>query len=310
MRALGLVCGVVLAWLGETAAWAQPVGSPADNQVASCPTILPVAAGERSVIVPTIAPQFAQHTASLPPATAWDGAHSLLRQKLAERDRLQREITELRNSTKTPEQVLVRVKVVEIDRTKLDQAGVDLKLMGDSSVPIDLVPILRGEKNFGFATVANSTLAGVFEMLEKQQFAKMIATPTVVVVSGTPASLHVGGEIPVPPAEQGGAVTSKEYGTRLDVTATTLGDSKVRLAIHPRVAEVDETQGIVVGGQKIPAITLREVDSVCELKLGESFLISGLVQERRTAQPGWAIRKSEAVHEIALVVVATPELVR
>lgn len=310
MRALSFVCGVVCIWFVSNVAVGQSSGSDIGNQVALCPTILPVAAGERSIIVPTIAPQFAQHTAVRPLSTQWDGAHSLLRQKLAERDRLQREIAELRQKTKTPEHVLVRVNVVEIDRTKLIQAGVDLKLMGDSSTPVDLAPLLRGDQGMDFRTVDNSALVGVFEMLEQQQFAKSIATPNVVVMSGVPASLHVGGEIPVPPAEQGGAITAKEYGTRVDVTATTLGDNKVRLAIHPRVADIDNSQGIEVGGQKIPAITLREVDSVCELKLGESFLISGLVQQRSIRKPGWSLQKKDEIHEIALVVVATPELVR
>ncbi len=237
-------------------------------------------------------------------------AKALLTKKLAERDRLQHEIAELQKSTNTPEQVLIRVRMLEIDRTKLVQVGVKLKLMGSSGTPFDLAPTLRGDQVMGFQIIDNSALAGVFEMLEEQQFARTISTPSIVAISGVPASLHVGGEIPVPPAEEGGAVTAKEYGTRLDVTVTTLGDNQVRLAIHPRVAEVDNTQGIVVGGTKIPAITLREVDSACELKLGESFLISGLVQQRHIKKPVCVIHKSEAVHEIALVVVATPEIVR
>lgn len=313
MRALGMVCGVGMWVACATDVSAQLPSRPIDRQIASCPAVFPVLEGERSIVVPTVAPQFAQVTPRLvadAPSSEWNGAKSLLRQKLAERDRLQKEISELRKSTNTPEQVLVRVKVLEIDCTRVSQAGVDLKLMGDAPQPVDLAPILRGEQACGSTTINNSTIVGVFEMLEKQQFAKTLATPNIVTMSGVPASLHVGGEIPVPPAEEGRAVTSKEYGTRLDVMATTLGDNRVRLAIHPRVAEVDNTQGILVGGQRVPAITLREVDSACELAFGESFLVSGLIQQRQVAESSWPMRKTEEFHEVALVVIATPELVR
>ena len=309
MRALSFVCGVVCVWSAATAVEGQSSNVPDGNQVASCPTILPVEAGERSIIVPSVAPQFAQHTA----VRALDGMERGTLPIAAETRRARAAAKRNHGTSPVDQHSRACARASESIGNRSHEAGPGrhrIKIDG-RVVQIDrLAPILRGEQGFGVATVDNTVLSGVFEMLEKQQFAKTIATPNIVTMSGVPASLHVGGEIPVPPAEQGGAITTKEYGTRLNVTATTLGDNRVRLAIHPRVAEVDNTQGIDVGGQRIPAITLREVDSVCELKLGESFLISGLVQQRSIAKPGWSLQKKEEIHEIALVVVATPELVR
>ena len=129
MRALGLVCGVVLAWLGGTILQAQSTRGPAGNQVASCPTVLPAEEGERSIVVPSVAPQFVQHTASVPyvasrttTATA-NKTRSLLNRKIAERDQLQREISELRAATKTPSQISVRVEMLEVNLTKARRAG-------------------------------------------------------------------------------------------------------------------------------------------------------------------------------------------
>jgi Flp pilus assembly secretin CpaC len=313
MRALGWVLGVGL-WIacaGEVVA--QQTSSFNDRQIASCPAIFPILKGERSLVVPTVAPQFAQFTprpvVAAPASEAHGAAKSLLQRKLKERDRLQREIAELRTTTKTPEQVLVRVKVLEIDRTKLAQAGLDLKVLGNSDKPIDLAPILYGEEKLGLATIDNSALTGVFEMLEKQNFAKILASPSLVTISGVPASLNAGGELLLP-AGQGGAVMTKEFGTRLDVTATTLGDDKVRLEIRPRVATVNKTQGVVVAGQSIPAISLREIDTACEIAIGKSFLLSGLVEERLETRRVSPTETKEEIHEVALVVVATPELVR
>jgi Flp pilus assembly secretin CpaC len=312
MRALGWVLGVGL-WIacaGEVVA--QQTSNFNERQIASCPAIFPILKGERSVVVPTVAPQFAQYAPrplTAAPSSEWNGGKSLLSQKLAERDRLQREIAELREATKTPEQVLVRVKVLEIDRTGLTQAGLDVKVLGDSANPVDLTPILRGERGFELTTIDNSALTGVFEKLEKQQFAKILASPNLVTISGVPASLNAGGELFLP-IGQAGAVAAKEYGTRLDVTATTLGDDKVRVEIRPRVAKVDETRGIVVDGQRIPVVSVREVNTACEVTLGESFLLSGLVEKRLETRRVSTTETKEEVREIALIVVATPELVR
>jgi pilus assembly protein CpaC len=253
------------------------------------------------------------------PATGRPEQVALLQQKLAVRDRLQREITKLQTATETPENVLVQVTILEINRTKIRQTGLELSLLGESKTSVDITPLLRGYEPIaasaskahpGFATIDNASLVGVFDMLEKQQFAKTIAAPSIVTTSGQSASIKIGGEIPVPPAEQGGAATAKEYGTQLDVTATTLGDNKVRLAVHPRVCEIDATRGIKVRGQTVPAMSIREVSFSGEIEFGRSMLISGVAEQRHIAKPGWSFRKTEEFHEIALVIVVTPEIVR
>ena len=105
--------------------------APGSAQVVGCPTVLPVAEGERSIIVPTIAPQVpAPHVAALPQPSQHEAAMTLLREKLAQRDQLQRERTALA-STQSPEQISVTVKMVEINRTKLRQLNVDWSTFGD-----------------------------------------------------------------------------------------------------------------------------------------------------------------------------------
>jgi Flp pilus assembly secretin CpaC len=333
MRATAWSCSVFTMTLG-VAIMCRAQSVPDSNQVASCPTVLPIADGERSVVVPSVDPLVdmpstpAPHIASRPLAEAVDTQRALLQQKLTERDRIQREITELRAATKTPEQILVRVKIMEINRTKLQRAGVQISVIDSSDgKPVDLATILCGSStpavtgnlpnmpgarfvSFNQMTVGNAALAGVFEQLETQNFVRTIAAPEIVVLDGKPASMKIGGEIPIPPAEKKGAFASKDYGTQLDVTATTLGDNQVRLALHPRISEIDDARCIIVDGQKVPALNVREVQLTGRVEFGRSILMSGLEQERHITKSSWGFRQSDDVEQIALVVLATPELVR
>jgi hypothetical protein len=63
---------------------------------------------------------------------------ALLEQKIAERDDLQRQIDELRQSTGTPQQILVRLQVIEVSRAKLQRLGVDIATT-DSKPPISSI---------------------------------------------------------------------------------------------------------------------------------------------------------------------------
>jgi Flp pilus assembly secretin CpaC len=237
-------------------------------------------------------------------------AKALLTRKLAERDRLQREIAELREATKTPEQVLVRVRVLELNLTKIRLMGIDLSTFTNGKVEhVDVANWL--ESNGGANHVdSKAAMLGFFDTVERQKIGKVLAEPSVVTTNGQPASMNVGGEFPVPIPGEDGGVKIQKYGTQLDVTALALGDNMVRLNVRPRVSELDMSRGIAVGGQQIPALTVRECNFNRELEFGKSVVLSGLVQERKVTTADWLGRKSDAVEEFALVIVVTPEIMR
>jgi pilus assembly protein CpaC len=244
-------------------------------------------------------------------------AQQRLKEKLAERDRLQREIATLCEATKTPEQVVVRVTVFEINRTAIRKLGIefataldregntlDAAVLGTRSQDAPAPP---GALQFGIFEDAQ-TIRGFIDALEQRNVAKVLATPSVVTISGQPASVSVGGEVPIPNPGTVGDSKVQKYGTELNVKAVPLGDNRVRLNVRPRVSELDEIRGIVVEGRKIPAVTVRECDFSCDLEFGKSAVISGMAQERKIVTAGSWGRKREEVHEFALVIVATPEI--
>jgi len=323
MRALGWVVGVGL-WIAcASEVTAQQPGSLNDRQIASCPAIFPILKGERSLVVPTVAPQFVHVTPrslSEPPSTERNGTQSLLRQKLAEREQVQKEIDHLQVVTNAAEKIRVHVKVMECDRTKLRQIGVDFAAVGEDDAGKSVFSALSGKSektsgiastgvdDFVFQTISNQHL-GLFDALEKRGLARVLASPTLVALDGQEAGIHVGSKL-AGPNQAAGPGATQEFGTKLQVKSTLVGNNKVRLEIRPRVCEPDYQHMITVGGRKLPSCKIREVDTAWEGFFGESFFLSGLVEERTEVRRLSSTVMTSEVHEVALVVVATPELVR
>ncbi len=238
------------------------------------------------------------------------------------------------------QQILLKVKVMEVSRTKLRNLGVDWAqssgtdfvtsgvsgLLSAVSVSGGVVEHTRSAKSTFAAFVADGDDAflGVLEALQENKVAKVLADPTITAVSGRPAHFNVGGEVPIP-IPQGlnqVAIEYKKFGTQVDFVPIVLGNGNIRLEVRPRVSELDESRGEVVGGFNVPGFTTREVDTAVELKAGQTLALAGLVQTRIEAQErglpflsdlpivGAGFRSvREQVNEIELLILVTPEFV-
>jgi Flp pilus assembly secretin CpaC len=246
-----------------------------------------------------------------------EAAETLLQEKLAERERLQREIDELRSITHRAEQVLVKVQLAEINLTKLRQLGVDCSWIESGQIrSVDFAEWISADiqapDNHEKPWVQNAPSTALSELLHaltQQNVARMLAEPTIVVVSGRPASLNVGGEIPLPSTDGRDVVGYRSYGTHLDLVADVLCDDRVRLQIRPRVCEIDTAHTITVGEHQVPALKVRQCDVTTDVALGKSTIISGCTEERVEIQIDES-GQHETVHQVALLVVVTPELVK
>lgn len=251
------------------------------------------------------------------------------------------------------QQVLLHVKVMEVSRTKLRQLGFDwAKITGAnvvSSGPTGLIsdftdkaismgglpgadmvtgkPVWRsaGASTFAFNVVdGNNAFFGVLDALRQDNLMKIMSEPTLVTVSGRPASFNSGGEIPVPEPQSLGTISIawKKYGTQIDFVPIVLGNGMIRLEVRPRVSELDTTQSLTIGGTTVPGIKLREADTGVELRAGQTLAIAGLVQTRVEAENaglpwiselpyiGTAFRSvRETRNEVELLIMVTPELV-
>ncbi|WP_421693957.1 type II and III secretion system protein family protein [Aestuariivirga sp.] len=185
-------------------------------------------------------------------------------------------------------QIMLRVRVVELKRTILKQLGINLQ--GN---------ITAGTFNFDFVnkTIADSgqdVLKGIasfpgsplkidatIKALENTGLATVLAEPTLTAVSGAPASFHAGGEYPYSNCSLPDAVTFnytctvqfQPYGITLDFTPTVLSGGRIALNIFTEVSDIAPNP---YGNQ--PVIDLRNAQTSIELPSGGSMMLAGLIK--------------------------------
>ncbi|MCA9234246.1 MAG: pilus assembly protein N-terminal domain-containing protein [Planctomycetales bacterium] len=233
------------------------------------------------------------------------------------------------------QQIVLKVKIMEVSRTKLRRMGTDFAIFGSdgffaSSVSdiIQSVSSASGSATGVGTTVDfgvigdNTKFLGFLDWLQQNNVSKVLADPTLTTVSGRPASFNVGGELPilVPQGLGNVAIEYKKFGTQVDFVPIVLGDGNIRLEVRPRVSEVDDSRSVTVNSFSVPALKVREVDTGVEMKAGQTLAIAGLIQERiesvHRGLPfisdlpviGLPFRKvQESVNEIELLILVTPD---
>ncbi len=211
----------------------------------------------------------------------------------------------LRVLPKHGRQVQLKLRIVEVDRAKAEQFGVNLlgngRTAGISSTgqfpsATTLTPATQTTPasvlttdplnfflyNFKFGLGAN------IKDLETKQILQILAEPTLTTLSGLPARFLSGGEFPVP-VVQGGVGTSnavtivyRPYGVKVDFTPQVNPDGTIHLKIAPEVSALDYTNSVTVSGTTVPALSTRRAETEVEIKDGQSFVLSGLLDHRTT----------------------------
>jgi pilus assembly protein CpaC len=107
-------------------------------------------------------------------------------------------------------------------------------------------------------------------------------------MSGQAARFLSGGEFPFP-VPQGGTgnnpaitIQFKPYGVKVDFTPTVNADGSIHLKISPEVSTLDYTNAVTISGFTVPALSTRRAETEVELKDGQSFMLSGLLDRRIT----------------------------
>jgi len=205
-------------------------------------------------------------------------------------------------------QVRVALRVLEVSLSKIRERGVDFSTRAyNDGKPIEAADILSG----GYTSIAlpdQQALNGFLDALVRNNLAKVLADPTISTISGQSASFHVGGEFPVPSADGKAPVEFRPYGTQVNLTADVQSDTRVRLHVHPRISALDYDTAIEIAGTKVPGLKIRQCDFTSDVALGESAVVSGLLETRvDSISTDSGVR--EKINEIALVIVVTPELV-
>ncbi len=228
------------------------------------------------------------------------------------------------------DQVMLKVRVVEIQRNILKQLGVDLQaLVSAGNFAFNLTSSLTGLLSVpspsgakGVYTGGSTSVTSIVRALETDGVLKTLAEPNLTAVSGQPAKFHAGGEVPIPincisgPGGRVCEIEYKKFGVSLDFTPVVLSEGRINLKIKSEVSEL----GAILNGEQ--SFNSRSAETVLELPSGGSMMIAGLIKDttrqqidatpglRKLPVLGALFRSREFKNEqTELVVIVTPYLV-
>jgi pilus assembly protein CpaC len=196
------------------------------------------------------------------------------------------------------EQVMLRVRVAEVQRTVLKQFGINWQAMFDvGKFAFNLASINPFSGGQGLLSplggYAGSYQNGstnvdvVLRAMERDGLLKTLAEPTLTAISGESAKFLAGGEFPIPVSQgNDGAVTVefKQFGVGLGFTPVVLSEGRISLSIETEVSDIDNQNGVSVGtgtGESlaVPGLRVRRATTTIELPSGGSMMLAGLIND-------------------------------
>lgn len=184
------------------------------------------------------------------------------------------------------QQVLLKVRVAEVQRTTLKNLGGSLTFGSKSNLSVVTTGALFGPAADAFGTVfANvdqfGLKNGTLSALEERGLAKTLAEPALVAISGETANFLAGGEFPVPTGRDDNnniTIEFKKFGVSLSFTPVVLSRRQINLRIKTEVSRLDPSQKLELFSTTINGLSVRRADSTVSMNSGGSIMIAGLLQ--------------------------------
>ena len=214
-------------------------------------------------------------------------------------------------------QILLKVRFASVDRSRSEQVGFNLFSLGATntigSTTTGQYPAVPPFNFQGFSTKGNLNtpatiqnfnlsnalnlflfrpdldLGAVIQALQTNALLEVLAEPNVLAENGKQASFLAGGEFPYP-VVQGGttggstaiSIQFRQFGVRLNFIPTITPRGTIHLQVAPEVSSLDYTNGVTLQGFTVPGVSVRNVNTEVELAEGQSFALSGLLDNRET----------------------------
>ncbi len=119
--------------------------------------------------------------------------------------------------------------------------------------------------------------------------ARILSRPNVTAIEGAPAQITIGGERPIPivTATQGTVGTEivfRRYGVIISMRPTVTGENTILLQIRADVTQPDNTFGINLNNSFIPGEVVRSIDTVLNVRPGDTVVLGGLITNEKRQQ--------------------------
>lgn len=246
------------------------------------------------------------------------------------------------------QQVMLEVKVAEVNRTIAEKLGFDFAraarktgsawtqvmagVIGGGPANLLFGKNLGADVDLGLNRIDNAIMdkgtAFLMDAEKRDELIKVLAEPNIVAISGQEASFLVGGEIMIPVhSMQQTTLESKQFGIGLRFTPTVLEAGRIHLRVTPEVSELLAINPVASTGfgqvVAAPTFKTRRISTTVQLADGQSLAIGGLLQDdfqeqvKRFPMLGevpvlGALFRSSAfqMKKTELMIVVTPRLVK
>jgi len=235
------------------------------------------------------------------------------------------------------EQVMLKVKIIEVSRGALKDLGLETNLQNGSSgnwtgtvgtaAALGLsAPAQLGLFGLNFATGGFGPLQFLARALEQEGILNTLAEPNLSAISGEQAGFLAGGEIPIPTQlDRNGNLVYEfhPFGVSLNFRPHVMSSDRISLEMSTEVSSTSFDDNLQLNGIKIPSFNVRRAQTTVELPSGGTLMIAGLIQSNTlsglTQIPGVKdvpvvgdLMKSDTFkrNESEVVVVITPYLIK
>ncbi len=226
-----------------------------------------------------------------------------------------------------PAEIMLNLEVLEIDRTKAENLGVDWGSQASVQFPAVTLQSLfaQGANALNQGAVTLPTVA--LNYLKTNTDARTLSNPRIRTVDGQPAKIHVGDRVPLQSAtiQQATGQTAVMYeyhdiGIKMDVLPKYHLDDSIFIDLNIEVSSLGQNLGTAAA----PAyeIGTRNVHTTMILREGETAIIGGLISEDEqhsvsgvpglsdSIMKGLFSNPSSSADRTEIVITVTPNLVR
>ncbi|WP_254510749.1 type II and III secretion system protein family protein [Anatilimnocola floriformis] len=224
------------------------------------------------------------------------------------------------------QQVALRVKIAEMNRSAARGFGVDVKghinftdnTDGSQMFLQSMLNVAAGAGPALLTQVDGDDIQLGVRYLQSHGIIRLLSEPTLVTMSGTPATFIAGGEFAVPTIVGSAglnAVTTdfRAFGAIISFMPTVIDKDRIRLQVSPEFSQINSA--LTVGGT--PGLKVRAATTTVEMREGQTLAIAGLLEDNMNGTNVGDLpflsrvfgRRDMSRNETELLILVAPELV-
>ena len=190
---------------------------------------------------------------------------------------------------KGEQQVMLKVKVLEVSRNVLNELGLDVDatfnrgatnaLFNTARVGLT-APTQVGTGQLLFDAGA-ATISTIFEALERDGYITTLAEPNLTAISGENARFLAGGEFPIPTEIDDEGNVSYEYkpfGVSLAFKPVVMSKNRINLNVSTEVSNISNDFSFQLENLNVPGFDVRRAETSVEMPSGGTLMLAGLIE--------------------------------